>query len=224
MNINFFNNSISRFKYFNTSFMIQFLDFKDIWLFNCCEGCQYILNNNNCKINNISKIIITDMHINNISGLMGLLSSLNLIGRIKSLHIYAPKDLVDYLNLCKKYSHTNFSYIVYIHILKTGLVINSDQYRLYSFVNDFQYEFIIMELEQYGKFILSKARENYLIPGPLYGKLKRGVDFILPDGFSLNGNDFTVINLFGSQLSFLLNKYYKRRNIESSMKSNIIFY
>nr|YP_009391161.1 ribonuclease Z [Dipterocladia arabiensis]ARW59305.1 ribonuclease Z [Dipterocladia arabiensis] len=224
MEINCLNNSISNFNYLNTSFVIQFLTFKDIWMFNCYEGCQYIVTNNKLKINNISKIIITDLHINNMSGLLGLLSSLNLIGRTKSLHIYGPKDLAFYLDLSKKYSHTNFNYIIYIHILTTGLIINYYHYRLYAFKNDNQYEFIIMQLEQYGTFILSKAKKNYVIPGPMYGKLKQGLKFVLPDGLILDGKKFTSFNLFGTQVSLILNRSYRRINIEHNIISSILFY
>lgn len=223
MKINCLDNSINDFKYCNTSFLIQFVMFKDIWMFNCYEGCQYIVNNNKFKINNISKIIITDLHINNISGLLGLLSSLNLIGRTKSLHIYGPKDLAFYLDLGKKYSHTNFNYVIYIHILTTGLIINYYHYRLYAFKNRNRYEFIMIQLESYGTFILNKAKTHYLIPGPIYGQLKKGVNFILPDGLILDGKQFTLFNLFGDQVSFLLNRYCRRINIENHIVSSILF-
>ena len=225
MEINCLNNSIHNIKYSNSSFVVQFLTFKDIWIFNCYEGCQYLITNNNLKINNISKIIMTDLHINNMSGLLGLLSSLNLIGRIKSLHIYGPKDLAHYLDLSKKYSHTNFNYIIYIHILNTGLIINYDQYRVYAFNNNHKYEFLIIQSEQYGKFILDKAQNNYLLPGPLYGELKKGLDFVLPDGVILNGNYFTLLNnLFGNQILFFLDRYYRRINIENNVMSSIILF
>nr|YP_009295203.1 hypothetical protein BI108_pgp192 [Dasya binghamiae]AOH77215.1 hypothetical protein [Dasya binghamiae] len=224
MKITCLNNSINNFKYYNTSFIVQFLTFKDIWIFNCYEGCQYLITNNKFKINNISKIIITDLHINNMSGLLGLLSSLNLIGRIKSLHIYGPKDLAYYLDLGKKYSHTNFNYIIYIHILTTGLIINNFQYRVYTFVNNYQYEFMIMQSEQYGTFILHKAQKNHLMPGPLYGKLKKGLNFVLPDGIILNGSNFTLCNIFGNQIYFILDRYYRRINIENNIISSIILF
>jgi len=176
------------------------------------------------KINKISKIIITDLHINNLSGLMGLLSTLNLIGRIQPLHIYGPKDIIYYLDLCKKYSHTNFNYVVYVHILKTGLIINHYRYRIYTLFKTYQYDFLIIELEKYGKFFFHKAKKNYLTPGPLYGKLKKGLDFILPDGIILNGNSFTDFSILGIKLSFFINRYYKRKILENSVNSNIILY
>lgn len=224
MQIYYLNSTVDYLRSCNASFMLQFGTISNICIFNCCESCQYVVMKSKFKINKISKIIISDLHINNLSGLMGLLSTLNLIGRLESLHIYGPKDLIYYLDLCKKYSRTNFNFIVYVHILKTGLIINHYQYRLYTFFNYYQYDFIIMELEQYGKFFLDIAKKNYLLPGPLYGKLKKGLDFILPDGFILNGSSFTIFNILGSQLSFFINRYYKRKILENSVNSIIILY
>nr|QCI05607.1 ribonuclease Z [Cryptopleura ramosa] len=224
MHINYLNRRISKFKHLNSSFILKLIAFKDFWIFNCCEGCQYRIIDKGLKINNMSKIIITNLHINNISGLLGLLSSLNLIGRIKALHIYGPVGLKYYLDLGKKYSHTNFNYIVYIHILKTGLVINNYKYRMYSLLINNQYQFIIIQLEEYGTFLLNCAKKNYLTPGPLYGKLKKGLIFILPDGYILNGYKFTSLNFLGNQFSFVSNPYCSRKIVENSLFSSIIIY
>nr|YP_009391773.1 ribonuclease Z [Acrosorium ciliolatum]ARW59917.1 ribonuclease Z [Acrosorium ciliolatum] len=224
MDINYLNRSIIKLRNLNYGFILRLTDFKDLWILNCCEGCQYRIIDKGYKINNMSKIIITSLHINNISGLLGLLSSLNLIGRIKSLHIYGPVGLKYYLDLGKKYSHTNFNYIVYIHILKTGLVINHSKYRIYSLITKNQYQFIIIQLEQYGTFLLNQAKKNYLTPSPLYGKLKRGLIFLLPDGFILNGCKFTAVNLLGNQFFFALKPYCNRKIVENSLFSSIIIY
>nr|ARW64070.1 ribonuclease Z [Chondria sp. (in: red algae)] len=204
------------------SFLIKLLSFKDLWMFNCTEGCQYNLSIHSLKVNNLSKIIIIDLHINNISGLLGLLSSLNLIGRTKSLHIYGPSNLKYYLDLCKKYSRTNFSYIVYFHILKTGLIINHNSFRIYTFVTKYYYQFTLISSEQYGTFFLNKARNNYLVPGPLYGQLKKGYSFILPDGFIINGTKLTSNNVLGFHLILLINKFYSRISFESIFESRAI--
>nr|QCI07631.1 ribonuclease Z [Nitophyllum punctatum] len=224
MQFSYLNNKIGSLYRSDTSFMINFIAIKDIWIFNCSEGCQYNTINNESKINNVSKIIITDLYIHNTSGLLGLLSSLNLIGRTKDLHIYGPKNLANYLDLSKKYSHTNFSYTIYIHVLAIGLVINTNKYRVYTLGNKNQYQFFIMQSEYSGKFFLSKAKKSYLIQGPLYGKLKKGSSFILPDGHTLYGCQFTISHLIGLQLCFVVDKYYNRVLLESSWTPSIIVY
>nr|ARW63647.1 ribonuclease Z [Chondria sp. (in: red algae)] len=206
----------------NISFLIKLFAIKDIWMFNCTEGCQFNFINQGFKINNLSKIILIDLHINNISGLLGLLSSLNLIGRTKSLHIYGPNSLKYYLDLGKKYSRTNFSYIIYFHVLKTGLIINHYSCRVYALFMHSYYQFVIVHSEQYGTFFLDKARNNYLMPGPLYGKLKKGCSFILPDGFILNGIKLTSNNCLGSNLGLFSSNFYKRVIVESTSNSRIL--
>lgn len=222
MIIRYLDNCIFFIKQSNTSFVIKLFTFKDIWIFNCSEGCQFNVLNQNFKISNLSKIILTDLNINNISGLLGFLSSLNLIGRVKSLHIYGPRELKYYLDLGKKYSHTNFSYTVYLHVLNTGLVINYCNYRVYSFFYNKKYEFIINQSEQNGTFFLSKAQSNYLIPGPLYGKLKKGSIFLLPDGFLLNGKNLTSFNTLGKEFCFFVSYYYNRNLFENSILARVI--
>lgn len=199
----------------NISFLIKLLSFKDIWLFNCTEGCQFDLLNKGLKINNLTKIIVPNLNISSISGLLGLLSTLNLLGRVKSLHIYAPADLKYYLDLGKKYSKTNFSYVVYIHILKTGLIVNQCGFRVYASNYFGSYEFLITQSEFHGTFSLDKAKSNYLLPGPLYGKLKKGLSFITPDGLVLSGCNFTSSKALGYQVYCLFSFLYrgKVRNI-----------
>nr|YP_010850750.1 Ribonuclease Z [Lophurella mutabilis]WGH13565.1 Ribonuclease Z [Lophurella mutabilis] len=208
----------------NISFLIKSPAIKDIWLFNCIEGSQFNFLNQGFKLNNISKIIIPNLHISSISGLLGLFSTLNLIGRTKSLHIYAPIDLKYYLDLGKKYSKTNFSYILYIHVLKTGLIINQYGCRIYSLNYCNCYQFFITQSEQSGTFYLDKAKSNYLLPGPLYGKLKRGFSFLFPDGFILNGFYFTSSNILGCQISCLFSSFYTRSAFESMYNARLILF
>nr|YP_010619009.1 Ribonuclease Z [Pterosiphonia complanata]WAX03022.1 Ribonuclease Z [Pterosiphonia complanata] len=206
------------------SFLIKLPSIKDIWVFNCIEGSQFNFVSQSFKINNVAKIIIPNLHISNISGLLGLLSTLNLTGRIKSLHIYAPINLKYYLDLGKKYSKTNFSYIVYIHVLKTGLIINQYGCRIYALNCHGHYQFFVVQSEQYGTFYLNKAKSNYLLPGPLYGKLKKGFIFLFPDGYILNGTHFTYCNTLGSQMLCLFSFFYSRQVFESINSTRVILF
>lgn len=203
----------------NSSFLIKLPSVKDTWLLNCTEGAQFNFFNQDLKINNLSKIIIPDLHIASVSGLMGLLSTLNLIGRTKSLHIYAPFSLKYYLDLGKKYSRTNFSYIIYIHILKNGLIINKSSFRVYAVRHYYFYQLFIIQSELYGTFYLQKAKSNNLTPGPIYGRLKHGFSFVMPDGFVIDGYSLTYLNKLGSQI-FCTHSYFYRKNLIKFLENN----
>nr|YP_009391977.1 ribonuclease Z [Periphykon beckeri]ARW60325.1 ribonuclease Z [Periphykon beckeri] len=211
-------------KNMSISFLIKLPSVKDTWLFNCIEGSQFNFLHQNLKVNSITKIILPDLHISRIAGLLGLLSTLNLIGRTKSLHIYAPVNLKYYLDLGKKYSKTNFSYILYIHVLTTGLIINQHGCRVYSLKCNNYYEFFIIQSKHCGKFYLDMAKKNYLLPGPLYGKLKRGYTFLLADGFVLNGSHFTSSNIVGDQVFCLFSFFYDRKVVESLYCGRLVLF
>nr|YP_010902991.1 ribonuclease Z [Hypnea pseudomusciformis]WCH55045.1 ribonuclease Z [Hypnea pseudomusciformis]WCH55444.1 ribonuclease Z [Hypnea pseudomusciformis]WCH56638.1 ribonuclease Z [Hypnea pseudomusciformis] len=174
------------------------------------------------KINQISNIIITEKNIDNISGLLGLLSSLSLINRKKKLNIYVSKGIEKYIILGKKYAKTNFRYCIYLHILKTGLIIKNQEYQIYTFNNQFIFEFLLTAKNKYGQFKLNKAQKFQFPVGPIYGKLKNGYSFLLPDGIIIEGYKFTNFHNSGVKNSILINKYHTRNSIEMSYKSKII--
>ena len=207
---------------YHTSFMFSLEHLKEIWLFNCNEGCQHELGKQKIKITQISKIIITSLNIENISGLLGLLSSLSLIKRSKELNIYSPQGLEKFIRFGKKYSQTNFRYNLYFYPLATGLIINHRLYQLYAFVNRQQFDFLILSQEAFGKFKLLKAKNFYLVEGPLYRKLKYGTNVLLPDGLILSGDNFTYKNISGHMISFISTNYHRRTVVEISKQSIIL--
>nr|YP_009510759.1 ribonuclease Z [Gracilaria gracilis]AXI96432.1 ribonuclease Z [Gracilaria gracilis] len=179
---------------------------KTIWLFNCCEGCQHYLMKQKMKISQVSKIIITEMTIGNISGLPGLLSSLSLSNKKNAVHIYGPANLAKYLELTKKYSKTNFRYNLYFHTLKTNYIVKDHEYQIYCLKKSKHSEFIITISNNKGKFQLNHAKQWEIEIGPLYGKLKKGYDFILPDGITINSQDFTQQHKKENKIPFLLSQ------------------
>nr|QCI04227.1 ribonuclease Z [Anotrichium furcellatum] len=208
--------------YCGNSFILKLSHLKDLVLFNCCEGLQCYVIQKKLKINHISRIILTDLSINNTAGLLGLLSSLNSIGRVKDLHIYGPLGLEKYLDFGKKYSHTNFGYVLYIHILTDGLSINHGKYRIYSLTNNSSYEFFILCREQAGKFRMKRTSNNYVKPSPLYSSLKIGKNFLLPDGLALDGHKFTYTSFKGQNCLFILNKFYDKTFTRNVIQDIII--
>nr|YP_010904185.1 ribonuclease Z [Catenella fusiformis]WCH57436.1 ribonuclease Z [Catenella fusiformis] len=205
-----------------TSFIISFPYLKEIWLFNCCQGCQHIIEKQYIKISQISKIIITEVNIENISGLLGLLSSLSLINRKKTLNIYSVKGIEQYLKFGKKYSQTNFRYNLYCHILKTGIIIKNENYQVYSFLNSSKFEFLLISRKLSGKFKLNQAQNFNLVMGPLYGKLKDGYIFLLPDGLIIEGQKFTDNSQSGLKVSLIINRYNQRNSLEISYRSKVL--
>ena len=190
-----------------SSMVIRLKQSGDIWLVNCFEGCQHLLAKKKVKISQIKKIIITDNNIHNFSGLLGLLSSISLKTQTNQIDIYGPENLYKYVFWGRKYSQTNFRYKLYIHTILNNLVIQQINCNIYFFnhkCNIITYILLLSEIP--GPFGLNNAIK-YKIPfGPLYGYLKLGYHFILPDGFVMYSQNFLSGYYLGSKLFLHANK------------------
>lgn len=207
MKINYLNQEYASSSFSSiSSFLIKFSQRGDVWLFNCVESCQHVLSIKKIKISQIKKIIITDNSINNISGLLGLLSSISLNTATERIDLFCPNGLQYYLFGGRKYSQTNFRYKLYIHNLSYELVFHqlsmsrTNFYSIYLHGLD-NYNYVLLSQERPGPFNHIKAF-NYSIPfGPLYGDLKLGKRFILPDGFIVCNKKFVCGYFLGDRVT-----------------------
>lgn len=78
----------------------------------------------------INNIFISHLHGDHYLGLMGLLSTMHLLGRKKPLKLYGPKGLAEIITLQLKYSETVFNYEVDFHIVDTQVhqVVHEDDF------------------------------------------------------------------------------------------------
>jgi len=94
----------------------QLLNVNDrLFLIDCGEATQQQMLRFGIKAQKIEHIFISHLHGDHYLGLVGLLSSLHLNGRIKPLHIYAPAELLEILNVQFKYSETELRYAIEFH-------------------------------------------------------------------------------------------------------------
>src|SRR5690554_8043868 len=63
------------------------------FLIDCGEGTQMQLRNNHIRFTRINHIFISHLHGDHCFGLMGLISTLGLLGSTVDLHIYGHADL-----------------------------------------------------------------------------------------------------------------------------------
>ena len=78
----------------------QYLNIQDRhFLIDCGEGTQIQLRKFKCKFSKIDHIFISHLHGDHFLGIFGYLSSLNLLGRNNDIHIYAPENLNNLLEV-----------------------------------------------------------------------------------------------------------------------------
>jgi len=89
---------------------------ESIFLIDCGEGTQMQLRRNKISLLKINHIFISHLHGDHYYGIFGLLTSMNLLGRKKELHLYAPPELRRILNYIWKQTGIQLLYEVVFHV------------------------------------------------------------------------------------------------------------
>jgi ribonuclease Z len=167
------------------------------YLIDCGEGTQQQLMKFGIKASKIDHVFISHLHGDHYFGLIGLLSSMHLNGRIKPMEILAPAALLEILELQFKHSDTVLRYPLEF------TPITADAPRVIFENSDVQVETIILnhripctgfkftEKKRLRKLVVEKLEEDQ-IPLEYYQLLKRGVDLDLPDGSVIRYADYTT--------------------------------
>lgn len=165
------------------------------YLIDCGEGTQQQLAKYNLKAARIDYIFISHLHGDHYFGLIGLLSSLHLNGRVKPMQIFGPKPLLEILEIQFKYSDTVLRYPIEF------FPIEADESRQIFENSDLIVKTIVLNhrIPTTGFIFQQKKRQRKLIkektdevPMAYYTALKKGVDVELPNGDILRSEDYTI--------------------------------
>lgn len=85
-----------------------------LFIMDCGEGAQINLSKHHIKRHKIDAIFISHLHGDHIYGLPGLLSSFSLSGRERSLTIYGPKGIKEFIETIKVLTYQHSSFILNI--------------------------------------------------------------------------------------------------------------
>ncbi len=165
------------------------------YLIDCGEGTQQQLTKYNLKAARIDYIFISHLHGDHYFGLIGLLSSLHLNGRIKPMQIFGPKPLLEILEIQFKYSDTVLRYPIEffpIEADESRQIFENSDLTVKTIVLNHRIPttgFIFQQKKRQRKLIKEKTNE---VPMAYYTALKKGIDVELPNGDILRSEDYTT--------------------------------
>jgi len=165
------------------------------YLIDCGEGTQQQLIRFNLKSSRIDYIFISHLHGDHYFGLIGLLSSLHLNGRIKPMQIFGPPQLLEILEIQFKYSDTKLRYpleFTAIDASQSTKIFENNDLTVRTIILNHRIPctgFIFEQKIRQRKLIKEKAAQ---IPMAYYTALKKGMDVTLPDGEMLLSRDYTT--------------------------------
>lgn len=167
------------------------------FLVDCAEGTQVELRRNHIHLNRLFNVFITHLHGDHCFGLMGLISTLGLLGRTAPLHVYGPQDIETLFQPLIDYHCNGMTYEVVFHPIDThqNVCIYEDKsLQVYSIplkhrIRCCGYYFKEKELSRH---ILKEAIEKYNIPISQINNVKAGLDYVMPNGQIINNEILTT--------------------------------
>jgi len=154
----------------------------EVLLFDAGEGMQRNFIKAGLGINRKMKIFITHMHADHCVGLLGLLQTMGLQGREKSVYIYGEPRLEEFLRENMRIINFRLTFDIIVHkIDKGGVVVKEKDYQIsccetVHSVPSFAY--CLEEFDRPGTFNISEAKRLGIPEGELYGRLQHGQNVI----------------------------------------------
>jgi ribonuclease Z len=166
-------------------------------LIDCGEGTQMQLRNAGVKIQKINHILISHLHGDHFFGLVGLLSTMHLLGRDKGLTIYGPEQLEQIVRMQLEVGASKLNFDLQFVVLngkENRLLFEDKLIEIHAFPLKHRIPtngFLIKEKEKERKIIAEAVAEAGLKLAYL-PLLKKGENCLDENGEEIDFEDFTL--------------------------------
>lgn len=178
----------------------------DLYLFDCGEAAQVQYRRAALSWGGLRGIAISHMHGDHVTGLLGLLMSLQLSDRTAPLDIWGPPGVEAYIRTNQQLLRTGFSFDLKIRE-ESGAALLFETERIALRCAPLNHGvpclgFRLEEPQRAGRFDLEKARTLGIPAGSLFGDLQRGREVTLADGRLIRPEDVVGPPRPGASLAY----------------------
>ena len=199
------------------------------FLIDCGEGTQVRLREYQLNFQRINHIFISHLHGDHYFGLIGLISSMHLLGRNKDLHIYAHQDLKSIIDLQLSAANTELNYPLFFHPISEAneqVLYEDERISICNVILNHTIKcsgFIFREKKSKRKIIKEKI-EYYKIPFDKFNGIKEGADWIADSGEIIKNNAMTVENSLSHSYAFCTDTIYNAALIEKIKGIDLLYH
>jgi len=143
----------------------------------CGEGIQRQVINTRVGLNRETTILITHLHGDHVTGLLGLLQTMSMAQRTRPLTIVAPSALSRWLGLTSELLHIGLTFPVNFVPARNGGVLKLKEFSVRATGASHtveSYAYLVEERARPGVFYPSKARRLGIPEGRLWSRLQKG--------------------------------------------------
>jgi len=158
-----------------------------LFLIDCGEGTQVSLRRMHIHFQRIKHIFISHLHGDHFFGLIGLISSMHLLGRTKPLYVFGPPQLKEILDIQLQASQTTLLYPLEFRSTqaeKPEMIFEDELLSIISFpmLHRIPTTGFLFKEKPGERKISKEAIELLKVPVHLIPKLKAGADYVATDG------------------------------------------
>ena len=203
----------------------------DVHLFDCGENAQMRMLQAGLKRSKIENIFISHFDMDHYSGLLGLISTLQLQRRDKTLTIVGPKGIKDYVEWNVKFAKIELNFPIDFVEVEEGFelqrVIDTDDYYVEarplnhtSFCMGFRFQ----EKDKPGKVDADKAHTLGITDDEQFKALKAGEDLTLESGTLVKSYDIVGHPRPGDSFAYISDTKYCPNSVKLAMNTNILYH
>ncbi|TDM00228.1 MAG: ribonuclease Z [Flavobacteriaceae bacterium] len=200
------------------------------FLIDCGEATQVQIRKTGTKFSKIRHIFISHLHGDHVFGLIGLISSLQLMKTTPSLHIYGPKGIRDFIENQLKHTKSEGNFpIHFVELTSTqNEVIFEDEKIVVETIP------LVHRIYTNGYFFKEKQKERSLVMEEIqkypeieicdYQNLKNGKDFVLSSGEILPNTLLTKDGPSPKSYAFCSDTRYKPKVCEQILGADLLYH
>ena len=199
------------------------------FLIDCGEGTQFQLRKYKINSLRINYIFISHLHGDHYFGLIGLISSMHLLGRTKELHIYGHQKLKEILDIQLGASETELNYPLFFHSIS-----ENKETILFDDENVIVENILLDHKIACSGFLFKEKKSKRRIDGEMINKLnipynkinsiKDGADWINQNGKIIKNKDLTVDNSLPYTYAFCTDTRYNKDLISKVREVDLLYH
>ena len=219
------NSAVPAFGRNPTSQVLQTQDEK--FLIDCGEGTQLQLSLYKIRRSKINHIFISHLHGDHYFGLIGLLSSMGLMGRTAAMYLYAPAPLQQIIELQLQAADSTLPYPLHFKILEEeGIIFDGNKITVECFKTYHRiacWGFIFREKKNPRSIDPLKVA-SYEIPAAYYESLQKGADYITKKGTIIPNEELTVAAITAKSYAYCADTVYDERIAEKVKSVDLLYH
>ena len=197
-----------------------------LFLVDCGEGTQMQMAKYRIRRSRINHIFISHLHGDHYFGLIGLITSMGLLGREHDMHLHGPAPLKDLLDMQLKVADTTLPFNLHFHALQEGLIVEENRFRVNCFKVSHRipcWGFRFEQVRAPRRVNPQKAAEMG-VPAMFFDKLKRGLDYITQAGIVVKNEAVTFAAPAPLSYAYSADTMYDERIIDKVQGADLLYH